>query len=289
MDEADIQQKARTFVAGVDTTNIQTDLFVYVKKANARVRTEEMDEGESGLTTPTGDGKYVITVNSLETEERQRFTVCHEIAHIILGLPSHHDVSPSWRYAKRDVNERMCDVFAAELLMPFKMFKDKIPEEEPSIEVINFLAAEFGTSFPTTASRYATLIDIPCAFVTMEQGIVRYASRSTKLRNAKAWISPNKTIPPGSVAHRLREGGNTSVDTNEVAQDLWFDDWEDGLDLWEMSRHYHRYDTTVSLLWFSEEDLPQVELDRFGKQVIEDGGLAELTGELPWRGRSKRR
>lgn len=289
MDEADVQQKARAFVACVDTSDIRNDLSAYVKKANAKVRLEEMDDGESGFTIPKDNGKYVITVNSLETEERRRFTVCHEIAHIILGLTSHHDVLPSWRYAKRDINEIMCDIFAAELLMPYKMFKDKIPEEEPSMEVINKLAAEFGTSFPATASRYATLINIPCAFVTMEQGVVRYAARSTKLRNAKAWISPNKTIPPGSVAHRLREEGSTSVETNEVAQDIWFDDWGNGLDLWEMSRHFHRYDTTVSLLWFSEEDLPEVELDRFGRQVIEEEGLTELTGELPWPGKSKRR
>lgn len=83
----------------------------------------------------------------------------------------------------------------------------------------------------------------------------------------------------------LRAAGNSLVETKEVAQDIWFDNWDSGLDLWEMSRHYHRFDTTVSLLWFSEEDLPEVEVDRFGKRVIDDGDLTELTGELPWPGK----
>lgn len=289
MVEADIQQKARAFVASVDTSNIQNDLSVYVQKANAKLNKEELGSGESGFTVTRSNGQHIITVNSLEIEQRQRFTVCHEIAHIVLGLPSQHDELPSWSYAKRDINEVMCDTFAAELLMPYRMFKDKIPKDEPSIEVIEFLAAEFSTSFPAAASRYATLIDIPCAFVTMEGGYVRYAARSTALRNARARISSQSVIPTGSVAYRLRSEGRPLIETNEVAQDVWFEDWEKGLDLWEMSRHYPYFDTTVSLLWFPEEDLPEIEVDRFGTRVIDDGGLAELSGELPWAGNKKRR
>ncbi|MFD2274637.1 ImmA/IrrE family metallo-endopeptidase [Undibacterium arcticum] len=174
------------------------------------------------------NGQHVITVNSLESEERQRFTVCHEIAHIVLKLPSLHDELPSWSYAKRDINEVTCDIFAAELLMPYKMWKDKVPKEEPSITVIEYMAAEFKTSFPAAASRYANLADIPCAFVTMERGMVRYAARSTSLRRALAWIPPKTPIPAGSVAHRLRAAGITHIETDEVAQDVWFENWEKG-------------------------------------------------------------
>jgi hypothetical protein len=188
-----------------------------------------------------------------------------------------------------DLNEVMCDTFAAELLMPYQIFKDKSPEEEPSAEVIEYLAAEFKTSFPAAASRYATLANIPCAFVTMERGVVRYAARSTALRCVGAWIPPKSPIPTGSVAHRLRAAGLRDVRTEEVAQDVWFENWEKGWDLWEMSRHYHRFDTTVSLLWFPEEDLPEVEVDRFGTRIVDDGEPDELTGELPWPGKRKRR
>ena len=46
--------------------------------------------------------------------------------------------------------------------------------------------------------------------------------------------------------------------------------------------------TTTSVLWFDSEDLPEVEVNRFGVRVKDDGGLAELTGQLPWPGRSRR-
>ena len=76
MDEADVRQKARAFVAKVDASNIREDLTPYLVEANAKVKKEELDEGESGYTITKPNGKHVITVNSLETEERQRFTIC---------------------------------------------------------------------------------------------------------------------------------------------------------------------------------------------------------------------
>ena len=289
MDEMDVQQRARAFVAGVDTSMIRDDLTVYVQAANAKLKTEALGDGEAGFTITKGNGQHIITVNSREPEERQRFTVCHEIAHIVLGLSSSHQVIPSWSYAKRDINEILCDTFAAELLMPYGTFKLEIPADEPSVAVIERLASEFKTSFPATASRYATLVEFPCAFVTMERGHVCYAARSTALRRVQGWINAKSPIPANSVAYRLRTTGKSQVETDEVAQDVWFENWDKGLDLWEMSRHYQHFDTTVSLLWFSEEDLPEVEVDRFGKRVIDDGGLRELTGELPWPGRSRRK
>ena len=231
MEETDVHQKARAFVASVDTSNIQDDLSAYLEKADAKLKKEDLGDGESGFTITKGNGQHIITVNSIEPEERQRFTICHEIAHIIMKLPSDHQELPSWSYAKRDINEVMCDIFAAELLMPYEIFKDKVLKDEPSIGIIEFLAAEFKTSFPAAASLYATLADTPCAFVTMERGFVRYAARSTSLRRSRAWILPKSAIPLGSVAYRLRLAGKSLVETDEVSQDVWFENWEKGLDL----------------------------------------------------------
>lgn len=289
MDEADVQRKARAFVAGVDTTDIQNDLTPYAQAANAKIVKEELGEGESGYTITKPSGKHIITVNSLEPLERQRFTICHEVAHIVLELPSSHTEVPSWSYAKRDINEVMCDTFAAELLMPYLEWRAKVPEKEPSVEVLEYMAAEFCISFPAAASRYATLSDMPCSFVTMDRGQIRYAARSTSLRRVGAWITPRTPIPPGSVAYRLRKAGLSQMETDEVPQDVWFENWDKGLDLRELARHYSRTDTTVALLWFDEDDLPDVEQNRFNAREPNDGGLAELTGQLPWPSGKRRR
>ena len=106
-----------------------------------------MDEGESGYTLTRPNGKRVITVNSVETEERQRFTICHEIAHVILELPSKHDEVPSWSSAKRDVNEVMCEVFAAELLMLVVRWKAKVIRLESSVLYLQLVLSAVATGF----------------------------------------------------------------------------------------------------------------------------------------------
>ena len=289
LDEVEVQRQARAFIAPLDLQNISTDLSVYLQAANAILRKEAMREGESGETLTRPDGKHIITVNSSESHERQRFTICHEIAHIVMGLASSHDSVPPWAYAKRHANEIACDWFAAELLMPPQQWLAAVPKGEPSFDVIHQVADVFGCSFPAAASRYATLTPAPCAFITMEHGTVKYAVRSTALRRAKAWITPRSPIPQGSVAHRVRASKQSGVASDTVAQDVWFEDWESGLDMTELSRHYGGSDTTVSILWFEESDLPEREFDRFGRQVQQDEGLSELTGDLPWPGNKKRR
>src|SRR5581483_3114455 len=153
MDELQVRHRARTFLAALHG-QVGADVEAYARAANARVRYEVLDPGESGYTVPK-DAGFVITVNSDESPERQRFTVCHEIAHIVLELPSTHGELPSWSFAKRHLNEVWCDIFASELLMPYDQFQQRIPRGDPSTEVIEALAQAFGASFPATASRYA--------------------------------------------------------------------------------------------------------------------------------------
>lgn len=212
LDEVEVQRWAREFAAPLDLRNIRNDLLVYLTAANAVLRKEAMGDGQSGETLTRPDGKHVITVNSSEPSERQRFTICHEVAHIVMGLPSSHDSVPIWAYAKRQPNEVACDWFAAELLMPHKLWLASIPKGEPTFDIIRQLADGFGSSFPAAASRYATLAPRPCAFVTMEHGTVRYTVRSVPLRRNKAWIrqrAPFRRVqlrtafePPGSLVSR---------------------------------------------------------------------------------------
>ena len=74
----------------------------------------------------------------------------------------------------------------------------------------------------------------------------------------------------GSLSHKLRAAGGNATDELEVAQDIWFDNWEKGMELWELARHYQHTDTTIALLWFDGDDLPEVEIDRFGPSQLNE-------------------
>lgn len=290
IDELDIRSKSRQFMAGLELSRIDTDLSVYIQKAKAKLKTEEMGEGESGYTLTKRDGSSTIIVNELERRERQRFSACHEIGHIVLGLSSNHKETPPWSYAKREDNEIACDIFAAELLMPYDHFKADVDKAEPSFELVDRLRAKYATSFSATASRVAAVTDYPCAFVTMNSSVIRHASRSAALRTLNAWIAPKSPIPGGAVAHQLIKDGQRSGESSDISQDVWFQDWPRGYDLTELAKHYPEYDETFALLWFEDDSGPEEPVNTFlAKPQEDDGGLKELDGILGFSGKRKRR
>jgi Zn-dependent peptidase ImmA (M78 family) len=291
IDELAIRLRARQFMADLDLSNIHNDLSVYTRKVNAKLTTEEMSGGESGYTLTRRDGKSSIVVNELERRERQRFSACHEVGHLVLGLASNHQETPSWSYAKRDDNEIACDIFASELLMPFEAFKRDVDQEQPSFDLVERLRARYVVSFAACASRLAAVTDYPCAFVFMNSTVVRYASRSKALRDLNAWVEMRAPIPSGSVAHRLVQEGEWSGEDSRVAQDVWFRDWSKGYDLNELAKHYPNFDETFSLLWFEPDSGPDTPARSWGGSVAQedDGGLKELDGVLAFEKRSKRK
>lgn len=288
MDELSVVLKARALVKKVAPTTVRAPVEAYVKEVGAVLHLDDtLGSNEPGWTFQK-NGQHHICVNANDREERQRFTICHEIAHIVTGLPSEHEAAPQWSYAKRSPNEILCDVFAAELLLPATIFKPMVEKSDVSLAAIDDLAEQFQASVMATGSRFAAVAGIPCAFVLAENGLIRYASRSTILRDSKAWIELRKALPRGSLSARLHAGG-TCDEAEEVASDLWFSDWNRSGALLEDARHLAQWDQTIALLWFEDEELPPLVGEEPRWREVEEQGLAELDGDLPWPGRRRRR
>jgi len=288
MDELSVVLRARELINKVGPTAIPVPIKPYLDQIGAVLRVDyDLGAEEAGYTVEVR-GKHHIHVNGNDCEERQRFTACHEAAHVALGLPSEHAGIPSWSYVKRSPNEILCDVFAAELLLPYKLFKPLVDKSDISLSAVDGFANDFVASTMATGSRFATLAGAPCAFILSEQGKVRYASRSKVLREANAWVQPRSALPNGSVCARLRAGG-TYDGPEEIEADIWFSNWEHGGVLLEDARHLARWDQTVALIWFEDEEVPAAPARDRRERAEEEHGLAELDGILPWPGRKRRK
>lgn len=284
MDELSVVLKARALVNKIAPSTIPVPIESYVAEIDAVLHLDDsLGPEEPGWSFPK-DGRYHICVNATDRKERQRFTACHEIAHVVLGLPSEHDAAPWWSFSKRSPNEILCDVFAAELLLPYRLFKPIVDKSDISLTAVDALASQFEASTTATGSRFATVAAFPCAFVLAEKGAVRYAARSTTPREGGAWIAPRMQLPAGSACARLC-GGGTYDGPEEIEADLWFSDWIRGGTLLEDARHLGQWDQTIALLWFDDEELPA---PREARQQDEQG-LAELDGILPWPEKRRRR
>lgn len=285
MDEFTAVMKARRFVREANPTTIPVPMDAYLEQVGAWLKLDKsMGADEAGCSFKLG-GKRYISVNVNERSERQRFTICHEVAHIVLGLPSEHNIMPCWSHAKRSPNEIACDVFAAELLLPYRLFKPLVDKVEIGFVAIADLARQFKASLTATGSRFATLTQIPCAFILGERGKIRFSVCSRALCDVKAWISRGVSLPSGSQAEKLRKGG-IYEGPEEIAADLWFENWARGGEIMEDTRYFQPWDQTLSLIWFDEE-VPA--LPQSAREEEEEVGLRELDGVLPWPGKRRRK
>jgi len=272
MDESSVMLRARQFVRESGSLALPPCVEAYARHVNGVIHHDpDLSNDEPGYSFEN-NGKHFICVNDKDSEERRRFTACHEIAHIVLGLPSEHSLMPRWSYARRPKNEVLCDVFAAELLLPMQLFQPLVKHEQIGFAAIDELSGHFLASTTATGSRYAAVMDAPCAFVLSEKGLVRYASRSNSLREAKGWIPPRMGIPPETISAALRTG-DPQAGPNEVAADVWFSNWRWGGMVREEARYLKSWDQTLTLLWFEDQDVLRPELD----------------GTLPWQRKKRRR
>lgn len=286
MDELSIAFKAREFIAKCGALALPVSVDHYAAQIEGIVSREVLQENEDAWSVQLPNGQYRICVNCAHNSRRQRFSVCHEVAHAVLGIAADHS-APSWSFARRPLGEIACDVFAAELLLPHKLFKPRVDAADLSFAAIGELADEFDASMLATGSRFAAFSRTPCAFIVSEGGKVRYSSRSAALRSAKAWVRSGMDLSRDSYSGRVRAGeppsGPEAADPSQ-----WFEDWDGDGSLYEDAKHLGHWDQTLTLLWFDDEELaaPQAERARLSE---DDFLLRELDGNLPWPGRSKRK
>src|ERR1700722_14907347 len=90
MDEFTAISRARAFIREINSVAIPAPIQAYLHKVNGKLKRDKtMNPDEAGFSFKN-DGKYFITVNGNDPPERQNYTICHEIAHDVLALPSEH-------------------------------------------------------------------------------------------------------------------------------------------------------------------------------------------------------
>lgn len=104
--------------------------------------------GQSGVCLQLEDGTWLICYNENESLERIRFTVCHELGHILLGHPLKAGLFQHTRTIdkERPETEREADMFAARVLAPACVLWAldlHTPEEISELCQISHEAAEY--------------------------------------------------------------------------------------------------------------------------------------------------
>jgi len=146
-----------------------TDLDAVSRKVNV-VRCVEEDIAGSGELRSTDSG-LTITYSTFLSPTRRRFTIAHEIAHAYF--------EDNWTDLARPGREveQLCDMIAAEILMPTRPLSERIAEPL-TMEAILQVARSFRVSLSAAAIRCSelkrtTVFEANNKSVTWARGVVR--------------------------------------------------------------------------------------------------------------------
>lgn len=226
------------------------DIAAYLRVG---VRSAAMD-GLSGRLVYTGLGP-VVTVNGREPPERRRFSLAHEIGHHEM----HGDLKQAFACTpgdmedyRRSPEEREANHFAANLLMPGRMFLDAMGRETPSIAVAKSVQERFGTSLTATARRLVELTGERAAVVVSGRDGIRYAITNPHFGYAVDQRLPK--LDKESYAYDVLEGKPAQKFPSRVSENAWlyFELNDDREQLHESSILLGQYGVALSILWIKE-------------------------------------
>lgn len=84
---------------------------------------------------------------------RQRFTLAHELGHLLLAEPDEDLEAHRMPPVRFDSEERFCDQFAASLLLPKRWIEDEFAKAEPSLGIARNVAGRSGVSLSASMLR----------------------------------------------------------------------------------------------------------------------------------------
>lgn len=127
----------------LDQTEMPVDLTPLLELPRIEVRVDSRLAilRISGL-SEWSNGRWVITINKADAPTRRRFSLAHEFKHV-LDHPFVHTLYPHYADEKNPEAERICDYFAACLLMPRPWVKQLWTA---GIQDVDELAARFRVS-----------------------------------------------------------------------------------------------------------------------------------------------
>lgn len=150
------RRKAEDLIRNLGVTSAPVPVERIANQLGAEIRFEPFEGELSGMIHRRGRCTAVIGINSLHPETRQRFTIAHEIAHLVLHSDEDFHVDNRYLGFRNDRSSQAIDdseieanQFAATLLMPQQLVQsdlNDLPEGIDPEEVIADLADKYKVS-----------------------------------------------------------------------------------------------------------------------------------------------
>lgn len=200
-----IIEKAMSFGWAKDAPPFDPDLLADIE--GIIVQPAPCDIRSHGRIFPKGDKVY-IEYDPNQSEERRRFTICHEIAHTL--FPDCYKRERRRTPSKEDKQvEDLCNLGASEMLFPSKYFEHDMASREVTGDRIVELATRYHASIDATSRKVINALDYPACVLFAKHKepegkgktslLVQYPAPNIHF---KTWFPRNYRISSVSIANQ---------------------------------------------------------------------------------------
>lgn len=233
---------------------------------DAILRADQIDVSETWCTEPPYTACLVrpnhdcppgIMLAPGQPRGRRRFSIAHELGH--LYIPTHDTRLEPWcgdhaMTASAQFGESLeweANDFAAELLMPGRLFRRDASQQVPSFSAASALADPscYDVSITAAALRYVELTSERCALISSRRGEIEWIARSESFVYRIPWRGD--ALPSTSIAAL---GSNEGVPQPQALDPYtWLELKQNNLvEVFESTHVVPTQDLVLSLVWVVE-------------------------------------
>lgn len=234
LDRKLIQNQAEKILKEYQITTFPVNPKEIAEKENILVQAKnDCERGVSAMLLKNGDNYGILYATYLNNLGFENFSVAHELGHYFIGDHADYLFKTSEihlsnaGYMSSDQIEQEADIFAAALLMPEDLFKDKLKEYEKGLICIEAMANLCNTSLTATAIRYAELTDDKVIILVSTNGIVDYCCISESVFSLKEVEIPKKgwKIPSDTATYLFSKNPDILLKAEKTGAETRFIDW----------------------------------------------------------------
>lgn len=187
------------------------DPHVLASLLNIKTRADRLSPGIDAMIVPDNDGNLTIVWDDRLPRKRTNFSVAHEIGHTL--FPNCAQMV-QYRQCEENANDQieiLCDIAAAEFLMPLPEFKADVAESGLRMGTLKRLSARYQASHEAIAIRMQYCSDAPAAMLVARMApgsapalSVHYAFANQAFRHAlpNVQLSEGDPVPFESIMFR---------------------------------------------------------------------------------------
>lgn len=132
--------------------NKEVNIFQLVEKMNIKYIEANIGEGILGACKSIGLKRLIVVDPNIEYLPQKRFTIAHEIGHLLMHQGNHRCVVSMFDEGKTKSGiESEANEFASEFLMPQNILKNYLKTQDITLDLIKKISDNYNTSFSPVA------------------------------------------------------------------------------------------------------------------------------------------